>query len=102
MQQNAEFPVNVALTFWDWFLKDLVTKQGINQRSKWIDNQEESIQWELGRMDSLEMKEEADLRKEFKESLTEMRGKYQASREDTKGDLKKLEELRVYLQSCIL
>ena len=50
----------------------------------------------------MEMKEEVDLWKEFKETLVEMRGKFQARREEAKLDLKELEELRVYLQSCIL
>ena len=48
------------------------------------------------------MKEGAELPKEFKETLAEMRGKFQAWREEAKMDLKELEELRVYLQSCVL
>ena len=83
-------------------MKDLITKRGINQQSEWLDNQEVCIQWEMGRIDSMEKKEEADLWKEFKESLAEMRGKFQAQREDAKMDLKGLEELRVYLQSRVL
>ena len=61
MQRNVEFPANIGVTCRDWFLKDLVTKRGINQRSEWLNSQEANIQWDLGRVDFMEAKDEAEL-----------------------------------------
>ena len=102
VQRNAEFPANIGPSFRDWFLKDLVTKRGINQRSKWLDNQEANIQWDLGRIDFMEVKDEAELRQEFEKGLAEMKAKYKDSREQARRELRALEELQIYLQSRVL
>ena len=102
VQQNAELPANIGPSFRNWFLKDLVTKRRINQRSEWLDNQEANIQWDLGRIDFMEVKDEAELRQEFEKGLAEVKAKYKDSREQARRELRALEELRIYLQSRVL
>ena len=56
----------------------------------------------MSKANTMEMKEGAELPKEFKETLAEMSGKFQAWREEAKMELKELEELRVFLQIHVL